>query len=109
MNENTPQTPRRPSATSAPPPQSIPLQDLQRPEDAGTSHWGGGTGGIGSGGTAQGAWHQHGGTRTHNASGDAPSPITMSANLPGFSSYWEHPYPHADDPGGASGGVSPID
>ncbi|KAL2137077.1 hypothetical protein VTI74DRAFT_9683 [Chaetomium olivicolor] len=33
----------------------------------------------------------------------------MSANLPGFSSYWEHPYPHTDDLGGASGGASPID
>ena len=105
MNENTPQTPRRPSATSAPPPQSIPLQDLQRSGDAGASRWGGGTGGTGSGAAAPGAWQQHGGTRTHNASGDAPSPLTMSANLPGFSSYWEHPYPQADDPGG----VSPID
>ena len=31
----------------------------------------------------------------------------MSANLPGFSSYWEHPYPQADDDLG--GGASPID
>ena len=35
----------------------------------------------------------------------------MSANLPGFSSYWEHPYPHGDVGASAanSGGVSPID
>jgi hypothetical protein len=33
----------------------------------------------------------------------------MSANLPGFSSYWENPYPQADDLGDASGGSSPID
>ncbi|KAJ4295761.1 calcium channel protein [Collariella sp. IMI 366227] len=29
--------------------------------------------------------------------------------MPGFSSYWENPYPHTDDLAGASGGTSPVD
>ncbi|KAK4158205.1 Ion transport protein-domain-containing protein [Chaetomidium leptoderma] len=113
MNENTPQSPRRPSGASPLPPQSIPLRELQRPGEADT--------GRGGGGTAQGQTHRlHLGPGAHNGAGagEAPSPITMSANLPGFSSYWENPYPHVDDDvggigsgtgGGTSGGVSPID
>lgn len=49
---------------------------------------------------------------SHGGAGEAPSPIAMSANLPGLSAYWEHPYPPADGPGGpggASGDASPID
>lgn len=91
------------------PSQSIPLRELQRPGEADAGHGAGLPGGVGSGETAQGAWQQHLGAGTRNGAGDAPSPIAMSANLPGFSSYWEHPYPHADDGAGASGGASPID
>ncbi|EAQ90812.1 hypothetical protein CHGG_02747 [Chaetomium globosum CBS 148.51] len=111
MNENTPQTPRRTTSSglSPDPAQSIPLRELQRPGEADGGHGAGLQGGIGSGGTAQGTWQQHSGAGARLGAGDAPSPIAMSANLPGFSSYWEHPYPHADDGAGASGGASPID
>ncbi|KAH6854398.1 Ion transport protein-domain-containing protein [Chaetomium sp. MPI-CAGE-AT-0009] len=107
MNENTPQPPRRTNPGLSPDPaQSIPLRELQRPEEVDADH---GVGGTGSGGAAQGGWHQQSGAGTRNGTGDAPSPIAMSANLPGFSSYWEHPYPQADDGAGASGAASPID
>lgn len=110
MNENDPQSPRRAPA-SAPPPQLIPLRDLQRPPEDVDGSLGGRipTGGeTGSGaGAAQGAFRQPSGS--HNGAGEAPSPIAMSANLPGFSSYWEHPYPPAHDFDGASGNASPID
>lgn len=46
---------------------------------------------------------------THGGAGEAPSPIAMSANLPGFSAYWENPYLSADDLGGTSSRASPID
>ena len=107
MNENNPQSPRRPSAPASNPPLSIPLRELQRRGEADTGHGTGMPGG--SGGTTQGTWHQRSGTGTHNGAGETASPIAMSANLPGFSSYWEHPYPHADDGAGVSGGESPID
>ncbi|KXX81687.1 Calcium-channel protein cch1 [Madurella mycetomatis] len=103
MNENTSQSPRGTPSTSAPPPQSIPLQELQRSPDE-TIDAGRGSGaarGGGSGGTAQGSFHQH--------AGEAPSPIAMSANLPGLSTYWEHPYLPGNDPGGISGDASPVD
>jgi hypothetical protein len=66
--------------------QSIPLRDLQRP-----------------GGTNTGS------TGAYNAAEEPVSPVVMSANLPGFSSYWEHPYPQAPDEGDVSGRGSPID
>ncbi|KAK3310294.1 Ion transport protein-domain-containing protein [Chaetomium strumarium] len=99
MGENPEQSPRRTSGPLAPPPQSIPLQELQRPGEA--------EAGRAGGGTAQTGLHHLSGA--HNGGGEAASPVTMSANLPGFSSYWEHPYPPGDDPGGVSGGTSPID
>lgn len=98
MDENTPLSPRRTSAPSAPPPQSIPLQEIQRsPDEAADAD----RRGPGSGGTAPGPSHQH--------AAEPSSPIAMSANLPGLSTYWEHPYPLGSDPGGVSGDVSPID
>ncbi len=103
MNENTPQTPRRPSAASPPAPQSIPLRDLQR--DGADAARGGG---IPSGGPVQGAWLQNPGSGPYNTSGEGLSPVAMSANLPGFSSYWEHPFPQADQDLG-DGSHSPID
>ncbi|AEO65760.1 uncharacterized protein THITE_2113147 [Thermothielavioides terrestris NRRL 8126] len=104
MEGNRPQLPRRPSIPSASPPHSIPLRDLRPPgeTDAGEG-----------GGTAQGPSQQR--PAQHSAAGEAPSPIAMSANLPGFSAYWEHPYTPADDhtpaedPGSATGRTSPID
>lgn len=103
MNENTSQSPRGTPSTSAPPPQSIPLQELQRSPDEiiDAGRGSGAARGGGSGGTVQGSSRQH--------AGEAPSPIAMSANLPGFSTYWEHPYPPGNDPGGISGDVSPVD
>ncbi|KAK3989192.1 Ion transport protein-domain-containing protein [Cladorrhinum sp. PSN332] len=112
MNDNTPHTPRRTSYASGsiPPPQSIPLQDLQRSSD------GNGAGGgnrvpsiglsVGVSGTGIGSASQDGNNR-------APaSPVAMSANAPGFSSYWENPYATNEDvgpAGGTSGNHSPID
>ncbi|KAK4105989.1 hypothetical protein N658DRAFT_2916 [Parathielavia hyrcaniae] len=107
MNDNTPQTPRRHSATSPPPVQSIPLRELPRPGDADTIRGPAAPASSEGSGAPQGAWHRRTGTGAHNGGREASSPIVMSANLPGFSSYWEHPYPHADDPG--DGGASPID
>ncbi|KAL2263352.1 hypothetical protein VTK26DRAFT_7148 [Humicola hyalothermophila] len=116
MNDNNPQNPQSPRRTPAPPtslPQSIPLRDLQRPPDGTDGDRGGHVrGGSGSGNGsgvagAQGAFRQPSGT--HNGSGEAPSPMAMSANLPGLSSYWEHPYPSTGDVDGTSGNTSPID
>ena len=120
MNENTPQTPRRPAAASASPPQSIPLRELQRSEEAGAGRRGGVPGGGTAGGSGNGsgsgsagtpqAWQQpqHGGAGIHIASAQAPPPVAMSANLPGFSSYWEHPYPQSDDHLGAESPIDPM-
>ncbi|KAK3695182.1 Ion transport protein-domain-containing protein [Podospora appendiculata] len=95
MNDgNAPSPPRRASNTPAPP-QSIPLRDLQRLSgNSDLAH-----GGHGRAAEAVfGASHQP---------ARSPLPLPMSANLPGLSTYWEHPYPisHNDN----SGASSPID
>ncbi|KAL2269870.1 hypothetical protein VTJ83DRAFT_2054 [Remersonia thermophila] len=86
---NSPPSPRRNTAQSRSPSglQSIPLRDLQRPGEAGTGR---------------------GGARDGDESPDSPV-VPMSANLPGFSSYWENPYPQDPGEGNVSGRASPID
>ncbi|VBB72796.1 Putative calcium-channel protein [Podospora comata] len=101
MNDNTPHTPRRTSHNSIPPPHSIPLQEIQRSPE-GTSNGRGGGDGFGAGGSYNGAQDEN--------NRPPASPVSMSANLPGFSSYWENPYPTAPhDVGGTGGNHSPID
>ncbi|KAK4192634.1 Ion transport protein-domain-containing protein [Podospora australis] len=89
MNENTPQTPRRASHHSIPPPQSIPLQEIHT------------SGGYGGGGVE--------GSNVHEQGLPPASPVSMSANLPGFSSYWENPFPIHQDAAGLGSGHSSID
>ncbi|KAK0628154.1 Ion transport protein-domain-containing protein [Bombardia bombarda] len=94
MGDKTPPSPRQ--AANTPALQSIPLRDLQWFPDEG-------------GETLFGASHQPtgnpngGGTRVTRDL----SPMVMSANLPGPSTYWEHPYPLSHDDHSTSS--SPID
>ncbi|KAK3941855.1 calcium-channel protein cch1 [Diplogelasinospora grovesii] len=102
MNNNPPNSPPRPSHLSAPPAQSIPLQEFHRFHDAGQSS---------HGGDARGRERLSISSHQQQAGADdrtrSPSPIPMAANLPGFSTYWENPYPAPHDD--ASGNNSPID
>ncbi|KAK4224624.1 putative calcium-channel protein [Podospora fimiseda] len=114
MNDNTPHTPRRTSYApgSIPPPQSIPLQDLQRSSDgngaSGENHIPSIGLNVGVTGTTTGT-----GSASQDGHNRAPaSPVIMSANAPGFSSYWENPYATHEEVGaggGTSGNHSPID
>ncbi|KAL2020188.1 hypothetical protein VTK56DRAFT_8712 [Thermocarpiscus australiensis] len=108
MNQNTPQSPHRASSNPAPPGLSIPLRDLQRPhEETDAGDGGGAPSAVGGGERTQAPPRQH--SETHNGFGATVSPIAMSANSPGFSAYWENPYPPADDLDGPSSNASPID
>ncbi|KAK4212828.1 Ion transport protein-domain-containing protein [Rhypophila decipiens] len=94
-NNNNSSSDRRTSA----PPSSIPLRDLQRsPDDQAASYGGRGRDDAPS----FGATYSPGDARD-----PSPGAIPMSANLPGFSTYWEHPYPAPLDD--RSGRSSPID
>ncbi|KAK3330311.1 Ion transport protein-domain-containing protein [Apodospora peruviana] len=97
-NNNIPPSGRR--VSNAPVlPQSIPLRDLPRsPDEAATGHGGRGRGDE----PVFGAVYQ-----PSSARDPSPTPIPMSANLPGLSTYWEHPYPIPHDD--RSGNSSPID
>ncbi|KAB5580798.1 Ion transport protein-domain-containing protein [Coniochaeta sp. 2T2.1] len=102
--------------SSGPPPQSIPLRNLQRPPDNtsspyedpyATPHLDQNNGGGGAGASIQYRQPQAG-ARSRGQSASEPMDAQMSANLPGLSSYWEHPYQHPHDDGDVSPN-SPID
>ncbi|KAK3383891.1 Ion transport protein-domain-containing protein [Lasiosphaeria ovina] len=109
MADNDPTSPRRPPNPTAPVFQSIPLQNLNQSSSDNDADHGGrvqteqsGLGlGPGVGATIHGQAAAHGGGRRDHSS------IVMSANLPGLSTYWEHPYAYAHDD--ISAGSSPID
>ncbi|KAK1757592.1 calcium-channel protein cch1 [Echria macrotheca] len=87
-----------------PPPQSIPLRDLQRTSGGSDSGPGGNMGrDDGPGGRS----HQDGAGPGDRGRTPSPAPIPMSANLSGLSTYWEQPYPMSHDD--ISGNNSPID
>ncbi|KAK3394540.1 Ion transport protein-domain-containing protein [Podospora didyma] len=106
MNDGDPSTPRRASNPSGPPFQSIPLRNLQQPFDEFEPDSGGHGRGR-DGGLGHVAQHQQAELHHERGRSDA-SPIAMSANLPGLSTYWEHPYPFPHDDA-SSVGESPID
>lgn len=99
--------------SSGPPPQSIPLRNLQRPpDDANSPHQDpyddSGSGGAGPGLGASIQYRQPDlGAMSYGHSTSDPSEAQMSANLPGISSYWEHPYQHPHDEDVSP--TSPID
>jgi len=107
MSGHTPPDPRRVSNPSASVSQSIPLRNLQRSSDGLDYGQGGGAGRDESAG---GPSHHDGIGGNGGQGGErapSPAPIPMSANLPGLSTYWEHPYPMPPDD--ISANNSPID
>ncbi|KAK0633365.1 Ion transport protein-domain-containing protein [Immersiella caudata] len=108
MSGHTPSDPRRVSNPAASPPQSIPLRDLQRSSDGFEPSRGGHTAGIEVGTGSSQQQQQHDGQQQSGRGREpSPAPIPMSSNLPGLSTYWEHPFPVAPDD--ISGNTSPID
>jgi len=109
MSGRSPPGHHRVSSRSDSPPQTIPLRDIQRPSDGFES----------AHGTQLPGAEEVGGSSQHNVRGQgaregargvrtpSPAPIPMSSNLPGLSTYWEHPYPLSQYDN--SGVNSPID
>ena len=111
-NNNNPQSPQHTQSASGPPPQSIPLRNLQRPPDETNPNYGGqhygGQPGDGQSGPASSQQYQHpqdGGAEQWRTS---PTSAQMTSNPPGISTYWADPYTPYNDAGG-DGGDSPID
>ncbi|OIW34980.1 ion transporter [Coniochaeta ligniaria NRRL 30616] len=93
---------------SGPPPQSIPLRNLQRPPDSANSPYQDEDDGVGGAGLSIQYRQPHVEASSYGHSTSEPTAAQMSANLPGISSYWEHPYQHPHDDGDVSPN-SPID
>lgn len=106
-NNNNQPPPQHTQPASGPPPQSIPLRNLQRPPDElNPNSYGGQPGG--SEGAFASVSHQHpqdGGAEHWRT---VPTSEQMTSNLPGISTYWGNPYTPYNDGGGGSP-ESPID